>query len=430
MTMARILFTFLGTANYQPIRYRFEDRDPASEVTRFFPAALLEERRRGDGRKLPDRIVVCGTPTSGWQPLVEALDAPRAFPPRGEPPKLPALSDDVIEGFAAPLTARLGIPVVPKRIDFARNEVQQTVFVELVSGCVDRGDTVEFDITHGLRHLPLVALTAALALRTLRDATVEAIWYGAFEMKEPDLTITDEHDKVAPVIRLDGLLRIADWLGALTVFNATGDMARFGPLIQRETGAEVATGLAEASFRERVLHTGSIRETAAAMFDALEDADGGVSALVRPELQRRLAWALDPVNVDQGFDLAQQFARDGNEIRAITLAFETVVEKIATATGIRGLVKPKALTGVIGDAIRWDQSAFAKAYRELNEVRNTVAHPQDRDGSRAFSKVLGSAAAFRKEFDRMLVPLRKPVPPALAQAVRAAAKLPPTTGKP
>jgi len=197
-------------------------------------------------------------------------------------------------------------------------------------------------------------------------------------------------------------------------------MARFGPLIQRETGAEVAAGLEEASFRERVLHTGSIRQTAAEMFDALKDADGGVSALVRPELQRRLAWALDPEHIDQGFDLALQFARDGNEIRAITLAFETVVEKIATAAGIRGRVKPERLTGVIGPALKQDRSAFAQAYRDLNDARNTVAHPQDRIGSATVPQLLGSAAAFRKAFERMLVPLRKPVPPALAQAVRAA----------
>mgnify|MGYP001462571464 CR=1 FL=1 len=402
--MARILFSFLGTARYSPTRYAFDGATGGAGPFRFFPQALIAERRRLAGRKLPDRIVLCGTETSGWEALVSALEAPGAPESTGMPERR-ALSDIEIAAYAERYSPLLGIPTTAARISFARDADEQLGFIAMVESHVDRGDSVEFDITHGLRHLPLVALTAALAIRALKGVTVEAIWYGAYELK------TAREDPT-PVIRLDGLLRTMDWISALTVFEATGDMTRFGPLIDGETHAGTSRRLADLSFRERVLQTSSIRQAAIATLDALDDADEGVSRLVRPELQRRLSWATNDHRIDEGFDLALRIAANGNEVRALTLAFETAVEKIAIAGGLSLSFRRDEFSRIIGDVAErrkaGSSAAFAKAFLKLKKLRNAVVHIDEKEHRR--DEILQSSEAFQKGLKILIQPLRLDVP--------------------
>lgn len=405
--MARILFAFLGAAQYQPAHYSFGGDARARHRTRFLPQALVAELARSDPRKKLDRVVLCGTATSGWQALAEALANPTAQPERG--PELPTLGDAEIAAFAEPYSRALGLPVLPQRIDFGRTPEEQQRFVEMVAAHVQDGDVVHFDFTHGLRHLPLLALIAALAVRTLKHASVEAIWYGPYDLRDRITGITE-------VIRLEGLLTMMDWLTALSVFDATGDMARFGPLMAAETGIDSAM-LAEASFRERVMHPGAIRRNAAAVLDALQSADGGISALVRPELEKRLNWTRSPERVEEGLDLALQLAGKGGELRALTLAKETAVDRIANAAGISGR---DASERVLDAAISVKQGpafAFAKAFLDLGRARNDFVHVEDRSARR--DPVYRSSAAFRQTLQEWVRQLRLPVPQALIDAMRA-----------
>ena len=59
-----------------------------------------------------------------------------------------------------------------------------TLFDRLIEH-VAEGDTLIFDITHGLRSIPFLVFLAAAYLKTARNVTIEAILYGAYELGQP-----------------------------------------------------------------------------------------------------------------------------------------------------------------------------------------------------------------------------------------------------
>ncbi len=89
------------------------------------------------------------------------------------------------------------------------------IFDRLVQN-VDDGDTVIFDITHGLRSIFFLTFLAAAYLRSVRnEVTIEAIFYGAYEL--------GQNGQPAPVIDLSEFVSLLDWLTAAERFTQTGD---------------------------------------------------------------------------------------------------------------------------------------------------------------------------------------------------------------
>ena len=83
--------------------------------------------------------------------------------------------------------------------------------------------------------------SAAFYLRAATDAKIEGIYYGTFERTRNGLT---------PVLRLDGLLNLYDWIRALEQFNKDGDYSSFKHLFNRE--GLPGDLLGEAAFLERI----------------------------------------------------------------------------------------------------------------------------------------------------------------------------------
>lgn len=87
------------------------------------------------------------------------------------------------------------------------------IFNKLVEN-VNEGDTVIFDITHGLRSTPFLMFLAAAYLRSAKGVEIKAVLYGAFELGQP-----------APVIDLTEFISLLDWLTATNEFVKTGNAA-------------------------------------------------------------------------------------------------------------------------------------------------------------------------------------------------------------
>jgi hypothetical protein len=131
--------------------------------------------------------------------------------------------------WAAPLEAALrerfrapGLQVAPIVTGYANDEDGQRKLIELISGHVSDGGRLTVDATHGLRHLSLLGVFSAMALRRLKNADIEGIYYGALDRSEPSAS----GQYRTPVWRLDGLPIIADWLAALAAFDKDGDYYR------------------------------------------------------------------------------------------------------------------------------------------------------------------------------------------------------------
>lgn len=98
------------------------------------------------------------------------------------------------------------------------------IFEELTD-VVERGDTVTFDVTHGLRSLPFLVFLAAAFLRSAKDATIRAVYYGALDLSARG----EDGVSVAPVIDLSEFVALLDWLVASRAMIDTGDA---GPLVR------------------------------------------------------------------------------------------------------------------------------------------------------------------------------------------------------
>jgi CRISPR-associated DxTHG motif protein len=92
-----------------------------------------------------------------------------------------------------------------------------------ISDAVHEGDEIAFDITHGFRSLPVLALLTIAYLKQIKQVKVRYILYGAFDAKDEQGT---------PVFDLTPFADLLDWLAAAKMFITTGDSSELGRLIQ------------------------------------------------------------------------------------------------------------------------------------------------------------------------------------------------------
>ncbi len=125
-----------------------------------------------------------------------------------------------------PILAALDDPRIHKvDIPIGRDADELWMLFEELTRAVAPGDTVIFDITHGLRSIPFLIFLAAAYLKEACDVTIAAIYYGAYELGQP-----------APVIDLSEFVALLDWLTATNQFIYTGD-GRYLAQLLRDAGA-------------------------------------------------------------------------------------------------------------------------------------------------------------------------------------------------
>jgi CRISPR-associated DxTHG motif protein len=96
---------------------------------------------------------------------------------------------------------------------------------DAITGQVGSGETVIFDITHGLRSLPFLVFLFAAYLKSTRQVKIEAVYYGALELGSAE--------RPAPVVDLSPFVGMLDWLTAANRFTQYGDSQDLAHLLRR-----------------------------------------------------------------------------------------------------------------------------------------------------------------------------------------------------
>ncbi len=178
------IITFLGTGGPFTTTYRFDGKDYSGGV---FAQALKEF--------CPfDEMLVCVTPKAeekSW-PVLAALNDPR-------------------------------IHKVP--IETGRDNAEMWQTFKIITDLVNEGDTVTFDITHGLRSLPFLVFLFAAYLKAAKGVTIDHIYYGALELGDSRTGIP------APVIDLSDFVTMLDWISATDRFVQTGSSEALSDLL-------------------------------------------------------------------------------------------------------------------------------------------------------------------------------------------------------
>ena len=309
------LISFLGRSRldpgtgYRSARYRF-DAGFVRQVP-FFGMALLDYLK-------PQRLILVGTAGSMWDvffdhqatddvamlELIEAVE--------GE-----AASSQLLSRHERHLTEKLGMPVQCMLIPYARDEAQQTEVLSMLAGSLQRGERVVIDVTHGFRHLPMLALVAARYLAHVRAVQVDDLYYGALEM-------TDKASGETPVLRLGSMLRMLDWVEALAVYDTSGNYGVFSALFRADGMAEShANQLGKGAYFERSNNPVQAREALSGAHASLQEHDGPLGRLFKGALNEQIGWFRTGNRPDWELALADRYLDRKDYLRAISFLYES-----------------------------------------------------------------------------------------------------------
>jgi len=351
------LISFLGKGDprkgYRTATYRF-DSDVVKTVT-FFGLALTDYLK-------PDRLILLGTPSSMWENFFDrdGID-PEAMEPLIDAVAAGRVDERLLDLPCRQLAEQIGIPVDCLLIPYAREETEQAAILRLLAGVVQPGERLCLDVTHGFRHLPMLALVAARYLARVVRVEVEEIYYGALEMTPPA--------GETPVLRLRGLLDMLDWVEALATYDKDGDYGVFAPLLAKDGMAEGrAELLATAAYCERTSNPELAREKLRRAFPALDTHDGPLARLFRETLKERIGWFRGLTRHDRELSLADAYLKRSDYLRATTFMYEAFVTRAC-------------YTQKCDDADAQSRdNAFNRARRkipavgQLKNLRNALAH--------------------------------------------------------
>lgn len=265
--MANKLFTFLGTSNYEPVRYYFpdngKDRRSSARCDTFVQTALADLFCQTWSER--DRIYVLLTPeaeSQNWHPA--------------------ATNGTKRTGLADALNtwknkSKSRVRIEPVRIPNGRDPDELWDIFDAICDHLENNDHVIFDITHSFRSLPVIALSSLLYGGFLRNIQVKHILYGALETLGPAKDIPKiALDQRNVPIHDSGLFHtIAQWTAAVNIFLETGNPGRIRALTEQDLDRLALKRPDEARLNK-------LAEALAAWSDAVATCRG-------PELKKKLA---------------------------------------------------------------------------------------------------------------------------------------------
>lgn len=244
------------------------------------------------------------------------------------------------------------------------------------------------DVTHGLRHLPLLAFTSALYLEAVRGAKVEGIYYGALDMKKGG---------VAPVLPLNGLLRVAAWTAAVERFQESGDYGVFAGLLEEDGLApEEAACLRRAAYLERTVQLEPARREVCRFLGVVKGGLPGAARLFGPHLKKKLSWVGDSRLGEYQSRLARESLSRGDYLRAAIFGFEAFVTGLMRPGEDETDPKGREEAGKEYLMAHRGAPGMARDFRRLRALRNALAH------ARARRDLPCDEGELRGELDRLL----------------------------
>ena len=377
--MTHTLVTILGKARqrdgelgYKEATYRFPDG--REDRSAFFGLALARHLA-------PDEIVILGTTSSMWSVLVEDL----AHESDEEDARITLMEAESEGSVNQPLLNRLRplmeqamkAVVRPTLIPTASDEREQFAILNAVDGAVARNSDLDFDLTHGFRHLGMVGFLSSFMLERLRGLGVRGLWYGALDMTEGGVT---------PVLRLDGLVRVRRWLDALDRFDHTGDYGVFASLLKQDgVPQDKVRSLEAAAFLERTLNVRDAARQIETFLPVLAQPLHGASGLFQSRLATRLRWAEAETLSEQQRRLAQQYLIRGDFVRAAIFGKEACVSREYEKhdmSKLRVREGRERAEAELENELKRTHGRRASAYWTLENIRNALAHgtrPRSRD---------------------------------------------------
>lgn len=373
------LISFLGknrrdaATGYQCATYAF---DGQTIQTPFFGSALLQRLR-------PTRMLLLGTAGSMWDVLDFDTEAPE-WAELTEASERSEVTQELLDRVSKRTRGAMQVAELVL-ITYCRDEADQMELLADLAARVVKGEEVVLDITHGFRHLPLLALVAARYLSHVRGAVVKDIYYGALDMTA---------DGITPVLRLDGLLRMLDWIEAFAAHDASGDYGVFASLLVRDGMKQSsAEALERAAHLERITNSTLARKIVTPRLAEVETI-GGATRLFSNQLERRLSWARKPSRDARERALFDAYLERKDFLRASIYLQESAISAACNRLTIDS--NEHASREQARETLKG-----SPAFRDLSDIRNMLAHGTVAGDSRRTKAATQASASASKLADRL-----------------------------
>ena len=304
---------------YRKAHYSFEPG--FSRTVSFFGLALLDYAK-------PERLILAGTAGSMWDVFFEhqQTDDETALALMDAVEK-EAVTAQMLAIHEQRLSEKLGIPVQCLLISYARDEAEQTTILTDLADHLEPGEKIILDVTHGFRHLPMLALVAARYLARVRGVQVQEVYYGALEM-------TDPVTRQTPVLRLSAMLHMLDWVDALAVYEHSGNYGVFAPLLQQDgMPAERANLLAQAAYFERSGNPVQAKQSLSGAHNHVRNHPGPLGQLFKTTLTEHIGWFRQGNRADWELALADRYLARQDYLRTITYLCEAYISRATEKFG-------------------------------------------------------------------------------------------------
>ena len=220
--MSRVYLSFLGTNDYVPCTYVFPDGTDEPKNVRFVQEATVSYCCRDWGPD--DQVVILTTDEAEGKNWVD--DGHRDK--EGNVLKRKGLQKCLAELGIGARVRRVPIP------DGKKEEELWKIF-EIILEQIREGAEVVFDVTHALRSIPMLAITALNYAKVMKGVSLRGIYYGAFEVLG---SIEEAKGKPlanrrVPVFDLGMFDRLFEWSFALDRFLGAGDATHACELARR-----------------------------------------------------------------------------------------------------------------------------------------------------------------------------------------------------
>lgn len=318
----------------------------------------------------PTKLILLGTAGSVWDVFFEkgADDLEEEWLSLSDKVANSSVTQDDLKPFEDYLSQKLNTQVYCVLTSFARDTKEQADILLKLEHYLDSNEEAILDVTHGFRHLPMLALVAARFLKRIKNIDVQHIYYGAFDMKKDDK---------CPILDLDGMLSMLDWVDALTTFDKDGDYGQFADLLVQENfDKNKARLLKEASFFERTTNSSKASEKLNTIFKDLENFNSPIFDLFKPQLIKRLTWFRESNRGLREQQLAKEYLERKDYLRAVVYAMEGIISNAIYQD--KDDINNYDVRNKKSDELAKNSQSF----KELRPLRNTLAH-----GNRNHSKV-------------------------------------------
>lgn len=404
-----------GGFGYPPATYRFAGEGGVPEYTEtsaLFGIALLRHLRRS-GRTVK-RWLVMGTAQSIWDVLIEVA-------PEAERAKLQTAADDVrqkvqegrlvqadLDNWGRCLAPHLA-PVEPLlRLvgtgDYEKPQGDRSGGFDIwaaLDEAIYEGESIVLDITHALRHQPVMAAFMVTLLRWLKRVPRVELFYGAFELRH------QSEDGSCPVVELPICNEMLEAAEAVATYHYSGNFMPLARLIKLQPDGQAQ--LEQVAYAEE---TNQPKRTAARQLIPLLQGHGPdpIQRSLARFLQQPLEWA-GQQSLPRRLLLKARHAMEHSQYqKAITLLYEGFVQEGARREGIGNLAevenRRRAVESVRRDLQAWQRPIFDK----VRTLRHCVVHasppapdpkgdPDYKAVRDAVGAALSSASEFRRIFD-------------------------------